>query len=281
MTGEGFSRVVTRLLPNSLNSLNWGATWQQPLSQGVALEWGMVAAMVAEAIVRGWDLSFPALSTTEGNVLFTLRNQIPYHHGAQAGNAGAHFNRTPLKVRFLQSVIPKVVFEKDGKSFSLFREGCPYHMIMTGKTYEDRPDILLLPGRPTPTFPQIVEDGRGIEFSYDLSSELTISGHLRVRNADIIPCTRRTPEGGTEVPIIGIVECSTNKSALVADEQLHRYANTFANITPPPLFLVTGNELPTLSWSRSVVNLDGENLERLQTELCFAASSALDLFGII
>src|SRR3989339_1587447 len=147
--GQILSSASDILFPGYLDRFDWSDVWERPLASGTAFEWTMVAALAGSLHGAGWDVSFPVLSQPNGRSVFILRNEIPYQHGAQAGHSASTSHAIPLQDRFLQSMVPKMVFEKEKRVFSLFREGCPYHRIMFGKEYQDRPDIVLVPGRPS------------------------------------------------------------------------------------------------------------------------------------
>jgi len=281
LNGENLAKAADRILPGYLDRFAWGATWHLPLKQGVALEWAVLAAIIGEAKERGWAESYPLLQKDNGASLFTLRNQIPVQHRAQAGHSETTQHPASLQDRFLQSVVPKVVIGKNGKHLSVFREGCPYHLVMLGQASDERPDILLMQGAPTSNYPRLSTDNRMVEFSFDLENGTILAGALTIRNTNMIPCAWRTPEESMRIPVAGIIECSVNKTGLVADNQLRAYGELFSSEgKPPSRYLVTGNQLKDLNWPRAVVDLATNDLDLLELGLRNAGSGALSAFGI-
>jgi hypothetical protein len=118
-----------KLVPEYLEQIDWKDVWERPIEKGTAFEWFIFAAFIAQSRLRGWSCSFPGLKYPMGREMFVLRNEIPNHYGAQAGHSSALYQKFDLPDRFFYSILPKVIIEKDGKSYSLFREGCPYHKI--------------------------------------------------------------------------------------------------------------------------------------------------------
>lgn len=280
--GRALGRVANRLSPGYLDRVDWGNIWERPLSEGSAFEWAMLAAIAGQAQTQGWKTSFPILDTSNGPSLFRLWNEIPRHHGAQPGHASVYRHDRDLQERFLQSLIPKLVLAKQRNFYSLFREGCPYHKIMVGQDYNERPDIIILPGQPTEGFPRVVRNGTEVEFSYVLKKELVVSGRLRVVNSPTIPCRVRRPREGVDVPITGIVECSVNKPLKVAKEQLQRYENLFSRPSRRvPQILVTGNRLATVQWASKFVDLSATSTDSIEADFRAAAKTSLVLFGIV
>ena len=226
ITGEMLALVANRLIPNYLKDIEWGDTWQRPLESGIAFEWTTLSALAAQSIMRGWSYSFPVFNLSEGRFLFPLRNEIPFHHGAQAGHAISTQHGQTLTNRFLQSLIPKLLIWKEDSYYSFFREGCPYHKIMTNQDYIDRPDILILFGRPSLDYPRLVKYGTEIDFSFDFNNRENITGRIRIINSATLPLISRTPQEGMIIPIAGLIECSVNKAPRVAAKQLQRYDET-------------------------------------------------------
>lgn len=281
-SGRFLESVADLLVPGYTTRFDWGAMWARPWPNGAAFEWTTLAALAAQVIQQGWHCSFPILQIPTGEALFPLRNEIPYHHGAQAGHAGANRHTYSLALRFLQSLIPKLILEKDEVYYSVFREGCPYHEIMTGRIYDDRPDILFLAGRPTPGFPRLIQDEKEVDFSFDFTKGPTISGRLRVVNSRSLPCRVRSPKEGLAIPIAGIVECSINKLPAVASAQLQAYADLFASQGRiPPLFLITGNDLSSLPWANASIDLAHTNLHLLENDFRTGANMILSHFGLV
>lgn len=272
--------VATRFIPDYSERFEWGDIWRRPLISGTAFEWTTLAAFAAVTQRRGWQYSFPMLGLESGRSLFPLRNELPRQHGAQAGHGAVEQHSQPLARRFLQAFTPKVVFEKGDEYYSVFREGCAYHEVMSRGVYDERPDILVLPGRPVPGFPRLIQGDTYVEFAFDLTDGPTISGQLRVIDATKPYIRRCEPEAGMTLPITGIVECSVNKTAVVAENQLQTYARLFSYPTVPPMVLVTGNDLSSLQRPGVVVDLASNDVDIIERNFCDAASLILDHFSI-
>jgi hypothetical protein len=206
-----------------LKSVEWGELWARPVTDGTALEWAMVAALGATAAKRGWTVELPVLRETDGRMLFPLRNEIPRHHGGQAGHAAAADHTIELGRRIVQAFIPKLIFRSEGRAFCLFREGCPYHLLMGDQDYLDRPDILLVEGEPMPPQPM---DG-SVCFGFKVPNGILFNGAVRAVNAPAPVLIERMPQGGGRITASGLIECTIGKTASVADSQLTRYKELF------------------------------------------------------
>jgi hypothetical protein len=278
--GHLLASVASTLVPGYLNSIDWADIWDRPLETGAAFEWTMLAALAAEANQLGWRFSFPVLDIYEGRALFVLRNEIPRHHGAQAGHAAQFQQSISLQMRFLQTFVPKLLLEKGDSCFSIFREGCPYHSLMISREYKERPDILFLPGKPTQGYPKLNDSI--IEFSFVLNGGAGISGSLRAVNSPSVHCIARTPSGGFQLPVTGIIECSVNKPAKTAERQLNSYSTLFGyNDHHVPIFLVTGNDLSATHWPGTNIDLKQTTIEDLRQSFRDAASAALSHLSIL
>ncbi len=227
------------LLPAEFASVDWHDIWERPLEDGTAFQWSIVAALVRNLIEHGWKHSIPLLDLPDGHKLMTLRNEIPVAHLAQAGHSATSGDDISLENRFLQSVIPKFTFTKGGRTFSLFIEGCPYHLIATGQRYEVRPDILLLPGG----LEDIQLKGQIVTYKYRYSPDLLLKGALRVSSSRLLPIVERQPAQDIPLNILGVIECSVNKSVRVATAQIDGYRAVFDLPEDQGTVLVTGNEI--------------------------------------
>jgi len=254
--GELLSQVAERLLPGFLDWANWGDTWTRPLETGSALEWATLAALVSAARDAGWAYHVPLLKVRNGDKLFALRNEVPTAHGAQPGNSAHLSNRLTLAERFLGAMTPKVELSKGKRKLSLFREGCPYHQIMTGTAYKDRPDIFIAAGHVKDGYPKLESCGSKeiVHFSFNVEGIGNASGELRVRNSPVIPCISRSPLSGCAFPARGVVECSVHKSRTVAQKQTAHYLELFS---AESIVLVTGNDLAAVGLPNALVRLPG------------------------
>ena len=220
-TGETLHDVARRLMPDLIGWADWQDIWQRQLRSGVALEWATLAALVSSATAAGWHADIPLQKVKLGASLFTLRNEIPTHHGGQPGHAAGLSVDTPLAYRFLAALTPKLVLTRGSQHVSVFREGCPYHAVMSNVAYQERADIVLVSGTTHPNLPRIHEGAAGqvVKFGFAVEGVGDISGELDVRNSPTIPCRWRKPEKGCVVPTRGLVECSVDKSAAHALRQ--------------------------------------------------------------
>ncbi len=282
-TGKDLASVSERLVPGFTTLFDWGDVWDRPLTEGLAFQWSVMAALVSALHARGWRYSFPVLGLPAGKALFQLRNEIPYHHGAQPGHAAmAQRELNDLSQRFLQAFIPKVIVEKTGRDYSMFFEGCPYHRIMTNIAYDERPDIVFLPGRPSAGFPCLVEKGSQVGFSFVFPEGAIASGALRLQDSPSpLPVWRNPPEG-MAIPIAGVAECTVEKPESVAGPQMRKYAKLFSSASgsPPALALVDGDDPPQVEWKTAAVRLNSGDLASLQADLFAAAKLVLTTFGI-
>jgi hypothetical protein len=157
----------------------------------------------------------------------------------------------------------------------LFREGCPYHKLLTQSQYDERPDILFVEAE-IPSATPLVE-GQRLSYEINKNGVQLASGQLRIKNAPNLPIISRRPSEPVELDVLGIIECSVNKSIEVATEQLDRYSNLFR---PNHLALITGNglQLPTCCNCRVDLNLTTETL--LEAQFRSAAKSVLMAFGL-
>lgn len=253
------------LLPPEFASINWRDIWERPLADGTAFQWSVVGALANALAKHGWSYSLPLLDVDRGQELMTLRNEIPLAHLSRAGHSATSWEETALEDRFLQSLIPKIVFEKEGKSVSLFIEGCPYHLIATGVRYEIRPDILLLPGR----IESISYDpsDKVVRYKYRYSQELLLEGILRVGSSRLLPIVQRSPAEDIPLEVIGVIECSVNKSARVASAQIEGYKAVFNFEDEEGTVLVVGNEIKADCGPMAQVNLSTTDQQELETSL--------------
>jgi len=259
------------LLPSYYDKISWGNIWSRKLESGTAFEWAITAATLKAAEKQGFSVSIPLLTEFHAPDYFVLRNEIPQTHGAQVGNSDTMLRSKPLNERFLYCLVPKAILEKDGKYFSLFREGCPYHKIMNGKSYLERTDIIIVPGKPCVGFPQYSQSRNEIIFQYEYENQI-LEGTLIAKTSPYIPVKKRNPKGGIDILASGIIECSVNKTVEVASEQLSRYKSIFNLGDQLPCFsLVTGNDLSSMPYDTHTINLNTEDSEQIAKELLAAS----------
>lgn len=273
--------VTQQLIPDIFDNIDWNGIWNRKLESGTAFEWATFAALVKVAKDHKIEVTFPLLEEYNAGDFFVLRNEIPLTHGAQVGNTATALSSKGLKERFLYSLVPKAVLKSKNQVLSVFREGCPYHKIMYGKNYLERTDIILVPGEPSEGYPKYNSNKTEVLFSYDYPGQ-PITGNIRVLNSAIIPCRSRSPRGGFQILPLGIIECSVNKAAEIATEQLHRYDALFSTSAEKTKFsLITGNDLSFLEYDTHSVNLITEDVSILFNDFVAAAEGALKNFSII
>jgi hypothetical protein len=200
----------------------------------------MLASLAASAEEAGWVADWP--SGTRDPEGFAMRNDLPLQHGAQPGHSADPL----LSQRFLRAFEPKLVLGRDGEWISVFREGCAYYRVISATpTYRQRPDLLAVAGRPTPGFPKLVTDDGEALFSFDLSDGSVLRGSVAVINA---PTPRLlVPPESSEVSspsCIGLIECSTNKTAVQLERQIEQYRRIYS-APDVPAIAVCGNEVKT------------------------------------
>lgn len=273
--------VTQKFIPEYYEQFDWNGIWNRKLESGTAFEWTVFSALINTIKEHGGAVIIPLLDYYNAGDFFILRNEIPLTHGAQAGNSATALSSKELKYRFLYSLVPKAIISYKGKEYSIFREGCPYHKIMCGQDYLERTDIMIMPGRPTSGYPKFNSSENEVLFSYDYTAQ-TVSGVLRIRNSPLIPCRMRNPQENINLNPMGIIECSVNKTAEVATEQLMRYNALFSNDAYHPAFsLITGNNLSDLPYDTHQIHLDDDNTDKLLSELKQASLGMLKHFSII
>lgn len=243
MTGHELKSIANELAPQLFSSYYWGDIWERPIENGSSYEWTMIAALISQAVANGYTVSYPYGSKPYLQSLFTLRNEVPFQYAAQAGHSLENQD-VLLSEKFEASLLPKVIFHKEGKHYSVFTEGFPYHKLMSAKSYTERPDIVIVEGKTSDDFPSIVNEGTRINFAFDQESVGTVTGQLRILTSAVVPLTKREPVSGCEPTVLGVIETSVNKTYMKASTQLARYEEIFSNgQSIPKLYLVSGNNL--------------------------------------
>lgn len=241
------------------------STWNAPLKTGKALEFLTLTTLLGAAEAIGCKVNIPTIFDQLPS-LYYLRNELPHHHNAQPGHSASHANDSTLRDRFLASLYPRATIENANKVFSVFREGCVYHLIdqvVNGRPeYHERPDILLCEGQP-------VLDLNGtsdIDYHYESHSG-DLFGTLRVKNQSYIPLKHYDHEMKSGFPVCGIVECSISKTATVADEQIDRYVNIFRNKIYTLVSLLVNGEKAKSKYSTKYINLKGADINVIVNDL--------------
>jgi hypothetical protein len=269
--------VTKKLVPDVFDSINWGNIWKRKPEDGTGFQFMVLCSILSVAYRYELNVEIPLLQTYTAGDYFLMRNELPLAHNAQAGNSATALHKKPLQERFIYSLIPKFIIEKDGNFFSFFIEGCPYHKIATGKKYDLRPDIIVFKGKPQAGFPSLNEEQTEIEFYFDTQLKI-IGGGLRIINSPIIPCSFRTPSENIKLAPISVIECSVNKSKEIAEPQLEHYKQVFSDEENQPiLHIVTGNELVTSLASTAFICLTDDST----SDDCLSAGKAIldSIFG--
>lgn len=263
--------AAKKISPNLFSLINWKDIWELPISSGTAFEWCTFLALAQELEERNYSLQVP-LSQYSALDYFIMRNEIPHHFIGKVG----HFNQEAnSKDTFLYSLFAKVVATKDTVSYSIFREGHPYHKLMSDKEYDDRPDIIISKGKSTNNFPLFTSE-QVIDYSYEVDSQTVYTGKLQVINSQYLPLLAREPEEISIYPgIVGVIECSVNKTKEHAEKQLNKYCDIF-DITTNDTFLITANNLK-LNYNYEFIDLTSDDLA---DEFIRSAQNALNQFKI-
>lgn len=278
MNGDNLLKIASQLAPKMIGNFGWSDIWQRPIENGVSYEWTMIAALIHEAEDNGYASIYPLAKFAELKQLFPLRNEVPFQHAAQAGHSLDVGDFSLARV-FQASLLPKVTLQKEAEIISIFTEGYPYHKLMTGKTYTERPDIVIVKGKVIDDMPALVSDEALIDFGYDPILLPPVSGQLRTIKSSIIPMTKRNPAEGFELPVLTIIETSINKSYKHALNQINRYREIFSSPeTIPNLFLVAGNRLQGADLDCYFTDLTSVDVTN---DFCFAARNILEESGLI
>ena len=264
------------LIPNEFPQINWSNIWGRKLENGTAFEWATTAAIICAARQLGFEVTLPLLSEYQAYDYYILRNEIPLTYGAQVGNSDTMLRSKPLNDRFLYCFVPKAILHKNDSFYSVFREGCPYHKIMSGKSYLERTDIIIVPGKPSEGFPILSSSGKEVLFKYEYNNQI-IDGVLIAKSSPYIPVKKRSPKGGIDILASIIIECSVNKTFEVASEQLSRYKSLFNVGEELPFFsLVTGNDLSSMPFDTHTINLTTDNPSSIADALLDAATTIIE-----
>lgn len=245
------------VLPQEIKNIDWFDTWKRPVSNGIGFQWAIFFSLFSSLRNHGWTYSVPLLNIEGWEHLYILRNEIPLQHGSQPGHSDTVWNLTPLQIRFVQSLIPKATFSKNGKDISVFFEGCPYHKIMLGQNYLDRPDILIFPGSLIENYPR--QEDSLIQYGYKYDNLIKLEGTLKICDSKLLPVLQRKPPSNQQLNVVGIVECSVNKSWNVIASQLKRYAELFSSVGENLFVFATGKEIKNYMNPQVTVPLISEN----------------------
>ena len=224
---------------------------------------------------KSWTVTLPVLDVFDSPLAFTLRNEIPRAFGSQAGNTEVLQNRMSLEDRFFYSLIPKAEVTLDDRSYSIFREGCPYHLVMQNAIYTERPDIIFLQGVLDKGYPVYNNETKELKFSFT-QNDATITGVFKVKNSPGIPLTERTPPEGATINVNGIIECSVNKAKEFAIHQIVKYIRIFAlDEECPKVALITGNELNITQYLCHSINVRSSDQNEIISQCSLVAKDVV------
>jgi len=211
--------------------------WESDLSTGKALEFVSLLALIREVKDLGASVHIDSYFH-ENPSLYYLRNEIPYHHGAQAGHDAVLDNEFTLFDRFVAALLPRATFEINGKKYMLFREGNPLHLIeaicIGRSVYRERPDLAIVGG-----FIELISVKRNEISIIHHGDEANARIEMSVKNSNLIPLKKYLPKDAYEVNTYGLVECSVSKTKSHVDNQLDNYVSLFGSsgVTPDCLFI--------------------------------------------
>lgn len=264
-------------IPEPLNTVNFDPIWNSPFSEGTSFEWLVFLSLIIAAKKQGWEVNFPTIESHHENQFFFSRNEIPRHHTAKAGHSS--YNNLNIRDAFLSAFLPKAIIHKNGRYISIFREGFPYHFIFSSFRYKDRPDIIIVEGKPSNNYP-LINTNNTLGFKYEVQDK-DCSGEIRIRalgDKDAIPFTKKPHNDFVNFPIIGLIECSVNKTLEHAKAQMNKYKKLFSKQSFPT-YLITCNHLNNVDIPYSHINFNLSAPE-LKNDLETASHAMLETFNI-
>lgn len=254
------------------------STWTAGIETGKSVEVLALCALVAAFRSSGHEVSFPRLYTANPD-LFYLRNEIPRHHGAQAGHDAVIATKLPLFDRFLAALTPKAMAKtKDGRCFLIYREGHPFHLmralIKNGVEYLDRPDLLIAEGK----LDLDVQNSRELPFVYKHPTGC-LQGSLRIKNDIKMPLISLESSGSPDISINGIIECSVGKGRERAEDQLGKYLQLCSGPARPISALINGRKKSCPAYDHEIyIDLAATDATALAQQLTVGLSKlVLDL----
>ena len=202
------------------------SVWESNLSTGKALEFVSLIALIREISSMGFEWSIFEFFKNKPE-FFYLRNEIPYHHEAQAGHDASVANDISLQDRFKAAILPRATFCANGEKYMVFREGNPLHLIfnlLSGKQLcKERPDLAIVKG-------EIIlreSNDATLHFTHISSDSEKVDVKLSIKNTNLIPIKSFSVSKNYKVFTSGIVECSVSKSRSHVDNQLDTYSSIF------------------------------------------------------
>ena len=218
------------------------SVWNSELKTGKSLE--IVALLKVLSLLGD---SFGSLGIDDFYLrnpeLFYLRNEIPLHHGAQAGHAATLQSPLSLEDRFIASIKPKGHFVCGELSWMVFREGNPLHLleslVLEKGAYKERNDIVIVRG----AIQNVEIKDRVLSFTHWDGSEYA-KYQLSVKNSSLIPLKDFEVSKNYSVVTSGIIECSVSKKRSHVERQLAKYQKLFTSgkVAPECLFIHGRND---------------------------------------
>lgn len=237
-------------------SVSSRSVWESELKSGKALEFLTMLAVIDEIAYFDCEVKIHDRFKID-HELYYLRNEIPYHHGSQAGHDSVVNSDFTMEERFLSAILPRASFICGDKNYLLFREGNPLHQIETtflgGTHYKERPDLVIVEGNLT----DIEIEKGALTFSH-VSKESSATIQLSIKNSNFLPLRNYVVQGKYEVITTGIIECSVSKTQRHVNNQLELYRDIFASESNTPKCLFIHGEPSQSKFSN--INIDMQNL---------------------
>lgn len=232
-----------------------GTVWFGDLSNGKALEVVSLLQLLHCGPHLGLTVRLPELFADKPH-LFYARNELPVHHGAQAGHAISHEFEIGLADRFLAALTPRAELWIDGRSYLVFREGNPYHLFKTvldgEPAYNERPDLSIVEGE----FELEVQSDSCLKVVHRNHDGSSSAIELRIKNSNMLPIDDFESSPDYAVITRGVVECSVSKSARHVSEQLGLYNSLFSNPSKDIANLfVHGKDSATAPFDTAIVDM--------------------------
>jgi hypothetical protein len=194
------------------------STWNGELKNGKAVEIMSLCAIVWFVENNHLPIAYPDLLFQNPDSMY-LRNELPLTHGSRPGHSGDQ-GRGDLHLRFAASMTPKLVFEVEERTYSVFREGLPQRDLVNylndGSISRKRCDLIVVPGK----F-EIELDGQMLRASW-IDLDFSFSYSLRIVDAPF-PSIVDAKLSGDVPPSQVLVECSVAKSLNNLQAQIDQY----------------------------------------------------------
>ncbi|MCE5298633.1 MAG: hypothetical protein LLF84_06795 [Methanoregulaceae archaeon] len=202
----------------------------------IAYEFAALSLLLIGARRAGWEIKI--IEPYEGD-RFDVWSTVPKHGYATFGSRSRR-----VAINKLATILqPKFLLEKDGKAILIYYQGFP-----PLDDSSDRPDWVLIKGsyKITRNDDRItLEIDNGTQyFSIQYDTLLTKSGPTIIKKSG-------------DVTVLGIIEASTNKTAVNIEEQIGRYKKRYS---PKKIIAILGNEVKT---SIPVIHFDNMKEQKM------------------